>query len=130
LVAGWKLIPFDPAGFAPLLTPLISFRSEVLYIAYLDNCGRLTGDELHSSGRLCGLRADYRSLFARAFELQARGLILAHNHPSGLASPSPQDEISTRQLHALAKPMGIELVDHLILGGRSVFSMRSAGLLG
>ena len=70
-----------------------------------------------------------REVARRALELSATAIILAHNHPSGSAEPSELDIRSTRGLQALAVPMGVELVDHLIVGAREVFSMRAAGLI-
>jgi DNA repair protein RadC len=68
-------------------------------------------------------------MFERAFEYNGRGVIAIHNHPSGSPLPSSQDVSSTRSLQALATPMDVSLIDHLIVGSHTVFSMRAAGLL-
>jgi DNA repair protein RadC len=106
-----------------------TLAQEALFLAYLDRAGAFLGDELITGGTSCSLGIPYRLLFERAFKRGAARLVLAHNHPSGSAEPSELDIRSTRGLQALAVPMEVELVDHLIVGGREVFSMRAAGLV-
>ena len=127
---GALLLPFDAAAFARRLAPLSSLREEVLYVAYLDAAGLFRGDELLTNGNEQRLTGAYRSLFERAFQYSARSIILAHNHPSGSAVPSHKDIQTTRRLQALGRPMEIELVDHFVVGARSILSMRSAGFIG
>lgn len=129
MVNARELVPYKAADFAKLLAPLAAFRHEVFYVAHIDQSGRLLGDELLSSGHREGFATRYRQLFERAFTLGTSGLLLAHNHPSGDARPSHADVRSTRQLQALARPLELELFDHLIVSRRRVFSMRDAGLL-
>lgn len=106
-----------------------TLAQEALFLAYLDRAGAFLGEELITGGTSCSLGIQYRLLFERAFRRGAARLVLAHNHPSGSAEPSELDIRSTRGLQALAVPMEVELVDHLIVGGREVFSMRAAGLV-
>ena len=122
-------MPYKPAMLARLLAPLAKFRHEVFYVAYLDDSGRLRGDELLSSGERQRFTTSYRRLFERAFELGTSVLVVAHNHPSGDARPSATDIKSTRHLQALARPLELCLFDHLIVSSCRVFSMRDAGLL-
>lgn len=123
------LLPFDRAAFAQRLAPLSGLKEEVLYLAYLDVAGHLRGDEFLTNGNEQRLTGAYRSLFERAFQHSAHSIVLAHNHPSGSAVPSRKDIESTRRLQALGRPMEIELLDHFIVGDRSVLSMRSAGFI-
>ena len=69
-----------------------------------------------------------RRLLALALAGDARGLILAHNHPSGLSQPSAADLRLTKELARLLRAVDIVLVDHLILGA-AWLSMREEGLL-
>jgi DNA repair protein RadC len=108
---------------------LRTLAQEVLFLVYLDRAGAFLGEELITGGTNCSLGVSYRVLFERAFKRGAARLVLAHNHPSGSAEPSELDIKSTRGLQALAVPMGLELVDHLIVGAREVFSMRAGGLV-
>jgi DNA repair protein RadC len=124
-----RLFPYRPEIISSLLMPMGGLDREVMLVLYLDEDGKLIANEVHRNGNSTSFSMGYRVLFERAFDHRARGLILAHNHPSGSALPSARDLHSTSALEALAAPMEIRLVDHLIVGGRSIFSMRTAGLL-
>ena len=56
-------------------------------------------------------------------------LIVAHNHPSGDPSPSPQDVKVTKELAEAAKLLGLELLDHVVIGGEEAVSLKDRGLL-
>jgi len=88
-------------------------------------CSRVLGGADGSS-----LTTGFRALIEQALACGARGLIIAHNHPSGDARPSETDVRSTRHLQALARPLDLELFDHVVVSRRAAFSMRHAGLLG
>lgn len=87
-------------------------------------CSRVLGGVDGSS-----LTAGFRSLIEQALACDARGMVIAHNHPSGDARPSETDIRSTRHLQALARPLDLELCDHVVVSRRAAFSMRHAGLL-
>ena len=70
-----------------------------------------------------------RSLFGRAMSLDARCMLLAHNHPSGCPEPSRGDIQATREINKIADTLGIKLLDHLIVAKGDVVSMRERGLL-
>lgn len=70
-----------------------------------------------------------RLIVAAALDCDARGLILAHNHPSGDPEPSDADRLATRRLAEVAAPLGIVLHDHLIFAGGECSSFRTLGLL-
>lgn len=78
-------------------------------------------------GRSVHLR--YRDIFETAFANRASAMLLVHNHPSGDPSPSERDLASTANLIALCRPLEMHLIDHLIVAGAEVTSMRAAGLL-
>ncbi|MBF0250110.1 MAG: hypothetical protein HQL35_05695 [Alphaproteobacteria bacterium] len=63
-----------------------------------------------------------RAILAPAFDCHARHIILAHNHPSGDPTPSPADKDLTEMVEALAEPLGITLLDHVIVAEGGVFS--------
>ncbi|WP_274617180.1 JAB domain-containing protein [Novosphingobium terrae] len=67
-----------------------------------------------------------RRLLRAAIRCGASSFILAHNHPSGQPEPSTMDYQSTRSAQDAARAIGIELVDHLIVGGEAIYSMRHA----
>jgi DNA repair protein RadC len=68
-------------------------------------------------------------VFREAIRLNAAGLIVAHNHPSGDVSPSPEDVHATRQLVEAGKLLGIDVLDHLVVGGTQRWvSLKDRGL--
>ena len=102
---------------------------ERLQAVFLDAGDRYLADDQLTEGTAGQVTGNLRALVNRAFDLGAAGVVLAHNHPSGDASPSPADVQETRKLkHSLAA-LDLQLVDHLIVGGTTIHSMRGAGLL-
>ena len=70
-----------------------------------------------------------REIIRRALQLNASAVILVHNHPSGDPTPSRADIDMTREIVALANPLGITVHDHLIVGRNGHASFRALGLL-
>jgi DNA repair protein RadC len=71
-----------------------------------------------------------REVFADPILDRAAAIAVAHNHPSGLLKPSPEDEDITRQLYESAKILGLRFLDHVIFTEAGYFSYRKSGLLG
>ena len=65
-----------------------------------------------------------------ALKNKAASLVLAHNHPEGIALPSREDEVFTHKAGEALRLMGMELLDHIIVAGDRYFSMRDSGLFG
>ena len=63
-----------------------------------------------------------------ALHNNAAGVILAHNHPGGIALPSPEDIATTRTIKSALQPMGIVLMDHIIVAGEESVSMALSGV--
>lgn len=82
-----------------------------------------------SSGGLTETVVDVRMVFGAALKSLCTGLILAHNHPSGVAQPSAADIALTKRMAAIGDLMDIEVVDHLILTRDGYFSFVDAGLM-
>ena len=70
-----------------------------------------------------------REVVKRALELQASAVILAHNHPSGVAEPSRADEYLTQTLKAALQLVDVRVLDHLVVGRAGVVSFAERGLL-
>lgn len=87
------------------------------------------GDAACGMGSRGTLSLRMRAIFADALRLDAQGMILAHNHPSGHCRPSGCDIAATRRLADMARALDIELVDHLIMTREAIYSMRAGGLL-
>lgn len=81
-------------------------------------------------GGAWAISIDRPGLMRGALDCEARYIVIAHNHPSGLAWPSASDVCATRKLHRMFADLGIALVDHAIVAaGGDVFSFRRAGLI-
>ncbi len=80
-----------------------------------------------SVGGLSSAPVHPREVFKEAIRASAAAVIVVHNHPSGSSEPSRDDVLITEQLRAAGRLVGIELLDHLIIGERSYTSLREAG---
>ena len=104
-------------------------QRERFHAVFLDEVHAILGDAPMGDGRSSALSLRMRELFARALGLEASGIIIAHNHPSGYCRPSRRDITETQRLNQIAKALDIELVDHLIITQDAVYSMRAGGNL-
>jgi DNA repair protein RadC len=102
---------------------------ERCHAIFLDGGNGCLGDTSIGLGSLSYLSLRMRELFGEALRLDARGIILAHNHPSGHCQPSGCDIAATRRLSEVARALDIALIDHLIFADEAVYSMRAGGLL-
>ena len=87
------------------------------------------GDVAFGMGSMGTLQLRMRALFGEALRLNAAGIILAHNHPSGQCKPSRGDIDATLRLQEVGRALDITLVDHLIFTHHAVYSMRAGGHL-
>lgn len=110
---------------APFLTASLLERLAVLHLDRDQRCLRRT--ELEGFSVDSGL--PIRLILAAALDCDARGLIVAHNHPAGDAQPSAADRLATRCLVDAAAPLGIAVHDHLVFAGDECCSFRALGLL-
>jgi DNA repair protein RadC len=102
---------------------------ERVRVLHLNSKNRLIRDELVSEGSIDQAAVYIREVIRRALELHSAALIIVHNHPSGDPQPSRQDIALTRELIAAAKPLGISIHDHIIVGGGEQASLRALGLI-
>ena len=89
---------------------------EVAGAVFLDVRNRLIADEILFAGGMNRCMVEPRQVLKRALELDAAGVILFHNHPSGDPAPSAEDHAVTRRMTEAGELMGVKLVDHIILG--------------
>lgn len=112
------------------LTALLGHEPvEYFHAVFLDTRDRIIRDERIAAGTWNQVGVRLRELMYRALDCNAAKLVLVHNHPSGVADPSDDDVALTRQIEQAAKSLGLLVLDHLIVAGPKVFSMRKAGLL-
>ena len=108
-------------AYAYLAPTLQALRHEVFHVLCLNSRKALLFDARVSQGTVDSCPVDPREVFAAALSCGASCLILAHNHPSGVPEPSPEDIVLTRRLAEGGKTLGIQVLDHLIIGdGRYV----------
>ena len=98
---------------------------ERFHVMFFDARGTYLGDDAVGQGRAGGLIVRQRMLFERALAFGASGIVIAHNHPSGLCRPSQKDIEATRRLNAVAQALDIQLLDHLIFTVHAFYSMRA-----
>ena len=104
-------------------------REERLWALYLDSKGRLVRERQVSQGTLTTSLVHPREVFAPAVQHQAAAVIVAHNHPSGDPEPSAEDHATTRRLQRAGRLLGIELLDHLVVGAARYRSFQECGWL-
>lgn len=107
------------------LSELRHLPKEHLRGLYLNTHHRLIHDEVISIGTINSNLIHPREVFKPAIEYGAAALILAHNHPSGIVTPSQADIEITKHVIAAGKIVGIPLVDHVIIGKDSYLSIEA-----
>jgi DNA repair protein RadC len=112
---------------AHFFTPLFKgLEFEKMYVAALDTKRHLFALEEVSSGGLSSANFFPRDVFRLACRANASAIVLAHNHPSGDPTPSPQDLEATVNAIAAGKLLGIKVIDHLIFGDAGqIYSIRA-----
>lgn len=113
----WLRRQFCGLGFERLLAIFTSPEGLVLAYEWID------------SGDAVAIATPVRRLITRALSVDARQMILAHNHPSGNPEPSQVDITTTRRLVDLVTPLGIKFVDHFIVTEATLTSCRERGIL-
>ena len=116
---------------ANVLRPhLIDKTKEHVVVLLLDTRHRLIRLSPVAVGSLSATVVHPRELFKEAIAASAAAVIVAHNHPSGEPTPSEHDIQLTGRLVGAGEILGIEVLDHLILAGEQVVSLRAAGMMG
>jgi DNA repair protein RadC len=108
---------------------LRNLSDEHFRILYLNRRNVLLEDALIAHGTVDSVRPPLRNIIANALRVNASGIIAAHNHPSGAAEPTESDRLLTEDLIAAARPLGLRLLDHVIVGEDATYSFADSGLL-
>ena len=119
--------PADTEAF--LQTRMRHLGHELFCCLYLDNRHRVLKFDEMFRGTIDGTSVYPREVVKEALAANAAAVILAHNHPSGVAEPSQADERITRRLKSALELVDIRLLDHLIIGDGRATSLASRGLL-
>jgi DNA repair protein RadC len=119
--------PADTEGF--LRARLRDLPHELFCCLFLDNRHRVLAFEEMFRGTIDGTSVYPREVVKEALAVNAAAVILAHNHPSGVAEPSQADERITRRLRSALELVDIRLLDHLVIGDGKSVSLASRGAL-
>jgi len=110
-----------------LLPRYIGRREETVFMVCIDSKCRALNTTLLHEGSVNSAEVNLRKIVATALQYNAAGIILAHNHPGGVALPSPEDLATTERIRATLEPVGIQLVDHIIVADHDFVSMADSG---
>ncbi len=112
-----------------LKSKFIGRREEAVFLVCLDAKSRVIGDQLIHEGSVNSAEVNVRKIANLALQHNAAGVILAHNHPGGLAIPSREDLTTSWNIRDALAPMGITLMDHIIVADQDFVSLRDSGQL-
>jgi DNA repair protein RadC len=110
-------------------TTMAFAEKEQFRVLFLDKRNQLIVDEVQQTGTVDHTPVYPREVVKRALELSATALILVHNHPSGDPTPSGADIEMTRTIVEVAKPLGIAVHDHIIVGRDGHASLKGLKLI-
>jgi DNA repair protein RadC len=120
----------QPRDAAAILIPLLQDQpSEVFAVLLLDTRLRVLAFHECARGQLAGVNIEPREVFRPAIITNTHTLILAHCHPSGDPTPSPDDVALTVRMQTAGVLLGIEIQDHIIVGHERYWSFKDAGQL-
>ena len=119
--------PADTLHF--LKARLEHLEHEVFCVIHLDNRNRVMEFQELFRGTVDGTSVYPREVVKEALRVNAAAIILAHNHPSGVAEPSQADERITKRLKAALELVDIRVLDHIIIGKTAHTSLAQRGLL-
>ena len=108
---------------------LRGLAEEHFQVAFLNRRGRLLDAAPIAEGTVDTVLPHIRTIVAHALRTNASALIAGHNHPSGAAEPSESDKLLTRDLIAACHPIGVRVLDHVIVAGEEHYSFADTGLL-
>lgn len=119
-----KRLAFDmPATIADYyMEEMRHQKQEMMKLLMLDTKARLLGETNISKGTVNASLITPRELFIKALECGSVSIILVHNHPSGEPAPSQSDMLLTKRVKEAGGLIGIELLDHIIIGNNCYFS--------
>jgi DNA repair protein RadC len=112
-----------------LLAALAGRTREQLLGLFLDRRNRLIRPEVLGEGTVDHVPVYPREIMRRALELDAAAVVLAHNHPGGLETPTAADVESTRRVVEAGRALRIAVHDHFLVADRKVVSFKALGLL-
>ena len=104
-------------------------KQELMKLLMLNSKAKLIGETNISKGTVNASVITPRELFIEALEKNAVSIVIMHNHPSGDPTPSREDMLTTKRILDAGALIGIELLDHIIIGNNCYISFREEGIL-
>lgn len=116
----------EPKDVAKVLMNDLRFEKiEIAKIIILDNKNNILKIKKIATGSSNFVNLNIRSILSEAIKMNAPKIILVHNHPSGDSTPSKQDYELTSKIEQASKMLGIELLDHIVIGNMEYTSIKS-----
>lgn len=120
----------DPAAIAAYyMEDMRHSDQEMMQIMMLNTKNRVLGEQTISKGTVNASLISPREIFLQALHYHAVSIVLVHNHPSGDPTPSRDDITITERIREAGEILGIELLDHIIIGDRRYVSFRESKIL-
>lgn len=113
----------------PLIARIANKKQEYFLCISLNGANEVIGNRVVTVGLLNTNQVHPREVFVDAISDRAASVILAHNHPSGILKPSPDDIATTRQLVDAGKILGISVLDHIIITKKGHLSFKERDLM-
>lgn len=110
-----------------LLPKFVGRTNEALMMVSIDNKNKIISCSVVAEGTVDSAKVSRRKIMEEAIKVKATRVILAHNHPCGVAVPSSEDVVMTKEIGRLFAQVGIELVDHIIVANDDYVSMAASG---
>ena len=110
-----------------LLPKFVGRTNEALMMVSIDNKNKIISCSVVAEGTVDSAKVSRRKIMEEALKVKATRVILAHNHPCGVAVPSSEDVVMTKEIGRLFAQVGIELVDHIIVANDDYVSMAASG---
>lgn len=116
------------ADIAPLVRSVIGDDPREHFVAvYLDSKHKPVAVHVVSVGSVDSCSVNPREVYGPALQLAATAIAVAHNHPSGDPTPSPEDRAVTKRLMDAGELLGVQLLDHIVIGSARYYSFTSEG---
>jgi DNA repair protein RadC len=120
----------SPQDVYDLLEPELRFQQKEHFVTiFLNTKNHVIATEVISIGSLNSAIVSPREVFKAAIKRSSAAIICVHNHPSGISAPSPEDIDMTNRLVEAGSIIGIELLDHVILGSHNFCSLKEKGFM-
>lgn len=113
---------------AAMMKPLLEKADKEMFVVMsLNTKLEPMAAEIVAIGTVNSCAVSTRETFKHAIINNAASIICFHNHPSGDAYPSPEDEVMTKRLESAGELLGIPLVDHIVIGRKAIYSFNEVG---